>query len=88
MQITITITEAQEAALFMMGKDEYAQQSIAQSTFASRVRGDFKQYRKAENRVNTEIYDDSSRRGAKWPVTKDEYLKTQMKDSLALLEQL
>jgi len=88
MQITITLTDAQEAALFMMGKDEDAQQSIAQATFTARIKGDFKRYREAENKVNAEIYDNSSRRGAKWPVSKDEYLKTQAKDSLAILAEL
>ena len=88
MQITITLTEAQEAALFMMGKDEDQQVAIAQATFTARIKGDFKRYREAENKVNANIYDDSSRRGAKWPVSKDEYLKTQAKDSLAILAQL
>ena len=88
MYITITITDAQESALFMMGKDEDAQQSIAQSTFTARVKGDFKRYREAENKVNAAIYDDSSRRGAKWSVSKDEYLKAQAKESLEILAQL
>jgi len=88
MQITITLTDAQEAALFMMGKDEDAQQAIAQSTFTARVKGDFKRYREAENKVNAEIYDNSSRRGAKWPVSKDEYMKTQAQESSDLLVQL
>ena len=47
MQITIILTDAQESALFMMGKDEDAQQAIAQSTFTARVKGDFKRYREA-----------------------------------------
>jgi hypothetical protein len=85
MQITITLTDAQESALFMMGKDEDAQQAIAQSTFTARIKGDFKRYREAENKVNAEIYDNSSRRGAKWPVSKDEYLKTQSRESLEIL---
>ena len=88
MQITITLTEAQEAALFMMGKDEDQQVAIAQATFTARIKGDFKRYREAEYKVNAAIYDDSSRRGAKWPVSKDEYLKTQAKDSLAILAEL
>ena len=88
MDITITISEAQESALFMMGKDEDAQQAIAQATFTARVKGDFKRYREAENKVNAEIYDNSSRRGAKWPVSKDEYLRTQSHESLEILAQL
>jgi len=88
MQITITLTEAQAAALFMMGKDEDQQVAIAQATFTARIKGDFKRYREAEHRVNAAIYDNSSRRGAKWPVSKDEYLKTQAKDSLAILAEL
>jgi hypothetical protein len=88
MQITITITEAQEAALFMMGKDEDQQAAIAQATFTARIKGDFKRYREAENKVNAAIYDDSSRRGAKWPVSKDEYLKTQSRESLSILAEL
>ena len=88
MDITITISEAQESALFMMGKDEDAQQAIAQATFTARVKGDFKRYREAENKVNAEIYDNSSRRGAKWPVSKDEYLRTQSLESLEILAQL
>ena len=88
MQITITLTDAQESALYMMGKDEDAQQAIAQATFTARVKGDFKRYREAENKVNAEIYDNSSRRGAKWPVSKDEYLRTQSHESLEILAQL
>ena len=88
MQITITLTDAQESALYMMGKDEDQQVAIAQATFTARIKGDFKRYREAENKVNAAIYDDSSRRGAKWPVSKDEYLKTQAKDSLAILAEL
>ena len=88
MELIINITEAQAAALHMMGKDEDAQQAIAQSTFSARVKGDFKRYREAENKVNAEIYDNSSRRGAKWPVSKDEYLKAQCKESLSVLAEL
>ena len=88
MQITITLTDAQESALYMMGKDEDAQQAIAQATFTARIKGDFKRYREAENKVNAEIYDNSSRRGAKWPVSKDEYLRTQSHESLEILAQL
>ena len=88
MDITITISDAQESALYMMGKDEDAQQAIAQATFTARVKGDFKRYREAENKVNAEIYDNSSRRGAKWPVSKDEYLRTQSHESLEILAQL
>jgi len=88
MQITIALTDAQESALFMMGKDEDQQVAIAQATFTARIKGDFKRYREAEYKVNAEIYDNSSRRGAKWPISKDEYLKTQAKDSLAILAKL
>ena len=88
MEITITLSNAQESALSMMGKDEDAQQAIAQATFTARVKGDFKRYREAENKVNAEIYDNSSRRGAKWPVSKDEYLRTQSHESLEILAQL
>jgi len=88
MRITFTLTDAQEAALFMMGKDEDQQAAIAHATFTARIKGDFKRYREAENKVNAELYDNSSRRGAKWSVSKDEYLKTQAKDSLAILAEL
>ena len=88
MQITITLTEAQEAALFMMGKDEDQQAAIAQATFTARVKGDFKRYREAEYKVNAELYDNSSRCGAKWSVSKDEYLRVRAKDSLAILAEL
>ena len=82
------ITDAQESALFMMGKDEDQQTAIAQATFTARIKGDFKRYREAENKVNAEIYDNSSRRGPKWPVSKDEYMKTQAQESSDLLVQL
>jgi hypothetical protein len=88
MQITITLTDAQESALFMMGKDEDAQQAIAQSTFTARVKGDFKRYREAEKKVNAAIYDDSSKRGAKWPESKDDYLKRMAQESLAVIAEL
>jgi hypothetical protein len=88
MTITITLSDAQEAALFMMGKNEDAQLSIAQATFTARIKGDFKRYRVAEYKVNAAIYDDSSRRGAKWPVSKDEYLRTQATESREILAQL
>jgi hypothetical protein len=88
MQITITITDAQESALFMMGKDEDAQQAIAQSTFTARVKGDFKRYREAEKKVNAAIYDDSSKRGAKWSESKDDYLKRMAQESLAVIAEL
>ena len=88
MQITITLTDAQESALYMMGKDEDQQVAIAQATFTARIKGDFKRYREAENKVNAEIYDNSSRRGAKWPVSKDEYLKTQAQESSDIIAQL
>jgi hypothetical protein len=88
MQITITLTDAQESALFMMGKDEDAQQAIAQSTFTARVKGDFKRYREAEKKVNAAIYDDSSKRGAKWSESKDDYLKRMAQESLAVIAEL
>jgi hypothetical protein len=86
--ITVTLTEAQEAALYMMGKDEDAQSAMAQATFNARVKGDFKRYREAEYKVNAEIYDNSSRRGAKWDISKDEYLKQAARESLAVLAEL
>ena len=88
MQITITLTEAQEAALFMMGKDEDAQQSIAQATFSARVRGDFKRYREAENKVNSAQYDWAASHGSKWPETKDAFLKRESVASRDILAQL
>ena len=88
MQITITLTDAQESALYMMGKDEDAQQAIAQSTFTARVKGDFKRYREAETKVNAAIYDNSSRRGAKWSESKDDYLKRMAQESLAVIAEL
>ena len=88
MQITITLSDAQESALFMMGKDEDAQQAIAQSTFTARVKGDFKRYREAEKKVNAAIYDDSSKRGAKWSESKDDYLKRMAQESLAVIAEL
>jgi len=88
MQITITLTDAQESALFMMGKDEDQQAAIAQATFTARVKGDFKRYREAENKVNAELYDNSSRCGAKWPESKDEYLKTKSRESREIFAQL
>jgi hypothetical protein len=88
MQITITLTDAQETALYMMGKDEDAQQAIAQSTFTARVKGDFKRYREAEKKVNAGIYDDSSKRGAKWSESKDDYLKRMAQESLAVIAEL
>ena len=88
MQITITLTDAQESALFMMGKDEDAQQAIAQSTFTARVKGDFKRYREAEKKVNAAIYDDSSKRGAKWSESNDDYLKRMAQESLAVIAEL
>ena len=86
--ITITLTDAQESALYMMGKDEDAQSAMAQATFNARVKGDFKRYREAEYKVNAAIYDDSSRRGAKWDISKDEYLKQAARESLAVLAEL
>jgi hypothetical protein len=38
--------------------------------------------------VNAEIYDNSSRRGAKWDISKDEYLKQAARESLAILAEL
>ena len=86
--LQVTLTDAQESALYMMGKDEDAQQAMAQATFNARVKGDFKRYRVAEHKVNAAIYDDSSRRGAKWDISKDEYLKQAARESLAVLAEL
>ena len=88
MEITITLTDAQESALFMMGKDEDQQAAIAHAAFTARIKGDFKRYREAEYKVNAEIYDNSSRRGAKWPVSKDDYLKTRAQESSDIIAQL
>ena len=88
MQITITLTDAQESALLMMGKDEDAQQAIAQSTFSARVRGDFKRYREAETKVNSAQYDWAASHGSKWPETKDEFLKRESTASRDILAQL
>ena len=82
------ITDAQESALFMMGRDEDQQAAIAQATFTARIKGDFKRYREAEKKVNAAIYDDSSQRGAKWSESKDEYLKRMAKESLAVIGEL
>jgi hypothetical protein len=86
--LQVTLTDAQESALYVLGKDEDAQNAMAQSTFNARVRGDFKRFREAEAKVNAEIYDNSSRRGAKWDISKDEYLKQAARESLAILAEL
>ena len=88
MEFTIYTTEAQAVALNMMGRDEDAQRAIAQATFTARIKGDFKRYREAEKKVNAAIYDDSSKRGAKWNESKDDYLKRMAKESLAVIAQL
>ena len=85
MELIINITEAQAAALHMMGKDEDAQQAIAQSTFSARVRGDFKRYREAENKVNSAQYDWAASHGSKWPETKDQFLKRESTESRDVL---
>ena len=82
------ITDAQESALFMMGKDEDQQAAIAQATFTARIKGDFKRYREAEKKVNAAIYDDSSKRGAKWSESKDDYLKRMAQESKDVMDEL
>jgi hypothetical protein len=86
--LTVTVSDAQESALYMMGKDEDAQTALAQSTFNARVKGDFKRHRVAETKVNAEIYDNSSRRGAKWDISKDAYLKQAAQESRDVLTEL
>jgi hypothetical protein len=89
MTIEIMLSEAQVAALKMAGKDDVeVVESMIQAAAKARVKGIFTAFRAAEEKVNTEIYDNSSRRGAKWPVDKDTFLKQASKDSAAIYAKL
>jgi len=89
MEITIVLNDAQVAALKMAGKDDVeVVESMIQAAAKARVKGIFVSFRAAEDRVNAEIYDGSSRRGAKWPVDKDTFLKQAGKDSAAIFAKL
>jgi hypothetical protein len=83
----VELSTAQAAAIGIMGKREELD-TIARATLAARIKGDFKRYREAEAKVNAQIYDDSSRRGAKWPMSKDAYLKEASARSLEVWNEL
>ena len=76
MEITVVLNATQVAALKMAGKDDVEViESMVLAASKARVKGIFKAFRDAESKVNAEIYDTSSRRGAKWPVDKDTFLR-------------
>lgn len=83
----VELNQAQADAVSMMGRSEELD-AIARATLSARIKGDFKRYREAETKVNSQIYDDSSRRGAKWPMSKDEFLKSASAKSLEIWNSL
>ena len=83
--VLVELSQAQARAMHMMGFDAEKRDAVAKATLSARIKGDFKRYREAEAKVNAQIYDNSSKRGAKWDISKDEFLKQSAKDSAGIM---
>jgi hypothetical protein len=86
--VLVALSQAQARAMHMMGFDAAKRDAVAKATLGARIKGDFKRYREAEAKMIAQVYDNSSKRGAKWDISKDEFLKQSAKDSAAIMVEL
>lgn len=85
--VLIDLTDAQAKALVSMDKAS-EKGSIAKSVFASRIKGMYKAYKDSAEKELSKMYDDASRRGAKFPKDKATFLKDEMATVNQLFNQL
>lgn len=85
--VIVELSVAQVRALALTGKLEDVQ-AMGASVVKARIKSDLKAFRDKQDALNAAIYDDSSRRGAKWPVTKDEFIKQSALESVEVWNEL
>lgn len=75
--VLVELSEAQEKALVFMGKLN-EKDSITRSVLSSRIKGMYKGYKDGAQKELEKMYDEASRRGAKFPVDKAEFISKEM----------
>lgn len=86
--VLVELTQAQSNAIQKLGKTSDEVNAIAKSVLGSRIKGMVKAYRDGAETELGKMYDDASRRGAKFPVDKDTFLKAEMAEVNALFNRL
>jgi Mg2+ and Co2+ transporter CorA len=87
LEVVLELTPAQHEALKLMDKSDDIK-SIAKSALDARIKGAFKYYAERIEKNAAELYDNSSRRGAKWDISKDEYLKLAVQTVSSVMQKL
>jgi hypothetical protein len=86
--VLVELSAAQINAISKLGKTSQEVNAIAKSVLGSRIKGMVKAYRDGAETELGKMYDDASRRGAKFPVDKDTFLKAEMAEVNALFNRL
>jgi len=86
--VLVELSVAQYNAIQKLGKTSDEVNAIAKSVLGSRIKGMVKAYRDGAETELGKMYDDASRRGAKFPVDKDTFLKAEMAEVNALFNRL
>lgn len=85
--VLVGLSIAQHEALMKMDKFN-ERDSIARSVLSSRIKGMYKAYKDGAQKEIERIYDESARRGAKWPTSKAEFVRVEMASVNDLFNQL
>lgn len=81
------LSEAQSKAVEKMQKTAELT-AIAKSVISSRIKGMYKGFKDGAEKGLAQVYDDSSRRGAKWDVSKADFIKKEMAEVNELFNKL
>jgi hypothetical protein len=85
--VLVELSPAQHQAMVKMDKIN-EKDSIARSVLSSRIKGMYKAYKDGAQKEIERIYDESARRGAKWPTSKAEFVRVEMASVNDLFNQL
>ena len=86
--VLVELSTIQQQVITKLGKTPDEVNAIAKSVLASRIKGMLKAYKDSAEGELGKMYDDASRRGAKFPVDKDTFLKAEMSEVNALFNRL
>jgi hypothetical protein len=76
--VSVVLSDAQILAVMSLDLTDQIEK-MATSAFNSALKGKFKYFRDNLYKTLATEYDNAARRGAKWPDSKDEFLKREMK---------
>lgn len=83
------LTEGQTAAVAGMSLSKpYSAESIARAAFSARLKSDYKRFVEGAQKETEKLYDSASMRGAKWSVSKKQFVDEYMSEANSILNRL